>query len=306
MGSTSAKKRIHVFIVGSPRSGTTWLQLALAQSTNIATAPETRLFDRYLRSACESWDYFLGTNHGLSNFISGEEFFGWCRQLPDLCFEQIMQKRSSAYILLEKSPNHGSYAQHVLRVYPDSYFIHIIRDPRSVVASLRAASTSWGSTWAPQGVIDGCRSWAEKVNRAQGIARITNRYREVLYENLHADGEAEIMKLFEWMGEPITAADATAYVDATAFDKVRPGALSGEEADRQFYRRGRVDSWRQELAGSEVAIIERLTRKQMAEFGYQPVAGRRDRMIAEARLQSYRLANKLAKAVRAGADRIKP
>ena len=114
------------------------------------------------------------------------------------------------------------------------------------------------------------------------------------------------MNLFEWIGEPITAANAKAYVDAAAFDKVRPPALLREEADRQFYRRGRVDSWRQELAGSEVAIIERLTRKQMAEFGYQPLASRGDRMLAAARLQSYRLANKFAKLVRASADRIKP
>ena len=114
------------------------------------------------------------------------------------------------------------------------------------------------------------------------------------------------MKLFDWLGEPIGPAEAVAYVDAVSFDKMRSPVSSGEEADRQFYRRGEIDSWRRELSGSDIAIIERLTRKQMAALGYEPVAGRRDRMLAEARLQSYRLANKVAKAMRAGADRIKP
>ena len=82
--------------------------------------------------------------------------------------------------------------------------------------------------------------------------------------------------------------------------------MAEEDVDKQFYRRGEVDFWRRELSGSDIAIIERLTRKQMAALGYEPVAGRRDRMIAEARLRAYRAANKLAKAVRAGADRIKP
>ena len=61
-----------------------------------------------------------------------------------------------------------------------------------------------------------------------------------------------------------------------------------------------------ELSGSDIAIIERLTRKQMARLGYEPVAGRRDRMIAKARLRTYRAADKLACAMRAAADRLKP
>ena len=114
------------------------------------------------------------------------------------------------------------------------------------------------------------------------------------------------MRLFAWLGEPVSREEAESYVAASAFDKVRPTVSAPEEVDAQFFRRGEVDSWRRELSGSDIAIIERLTRKQMAELGYEPVAGRRDRMIAEARLQAYRAANKVAKAVRAGVDRIKP
>jgi hypothetical protein len=107
------------------------------------------------------------------------------------------------------------------------------------------------------------------------------------------------------LGEPIGREEAESYVAASTFEKVRT-AVAEDEANAKFYRRGEVDSWRRELRGSDIAIIERLTRKQMAELGYEPVAGRRDRMIAEARLQAYRAANKVAKAMRAGADRIKP
>ena len=135
---------------------------------------------------------------------------------------------------------------------------------------------------------------------------MTERYCEVRYEELHADGPGEIMRLFGWLDEPVSREEAEAYVSACAFEKMRPPVASTKKADKAFYRRGEIDSWRRELSGSDIAIIERLTRKQMAELGYEPVAGRRDRMIAEARLQAYRAANKFAKAVRAGADRIKP
>ncbi len=44
----------------------------------------------------------------------------------------------------------------------------------------------------------------------------------------------------------------------------------------------------------------------MARLGYEPVAGRRDRAIAQARLGVYVAANKLAKGARVAADRLKP
>ena len=99
---------------------------------------------------------------------------------------------------------------------------------------------------------------------------MTERYCEVRYEELHADGPREIMRLFAWLGEPVSREEAESYVAASAFEKVRPTVSSPEDVDAQFYRRGEVDSWRRELSGSDIAIIERLTRKQMAELGYEP------------------------------------
>jgi hypothetical protein len=38
-----------VFLVGAPRSGTTWVQLLLSRSSSVVTAQETDLFDVSLR-----------------------------------------------------------------------------------------------------------------------------------------------------------------------------------------------------------------------------------------------------------------
>ena len=181
-----------------------------------------------------------------------------------------------------------------------------MRDPRAAATSLLASSRSWAAGWAPGRLKDACTYWEDRVRVARSIPSLTERYTEVKYEDLHADGVGEIMRLFAWLGEPVERAEAEAYVAASAFDKVRPKAASAADVDAQFFRRGEVDSWRRELSGSDIAIIERLTRKQMAALGYEPVAGRRDRAIAAARLGAYVGANKLAKAMRAGADRIKP
>jgi hypothetical protein len=299
-----ANKKL-VFIVGSARSGTNWLRRLLSQSPNVATGPETHLFSSYLRSLEDTWHRHRGTFVGLSHFISEDELAEWMRGFAGLCLGRIADARPGAQIVVEKTPKHGEYAPDILRLFPEAFFIHIIRDPRAVVPSLRAASRSWGSRWAPDRLADASRKWRRDVMNARRAASLTERYTEVRYESLHADGAAEIVRLFAWMGEPVSREEAEAYVAACAFDKVRT-TVAEEDVDKQFFRRGEVDSWRRELSGSDIAIIERLTRKQMAALGYEPVAGRRDRMIAEARLQAYRAANKLAKAMRAGADRIKP
>lgn len=219
--------------------------------------------------------------------------------------QKINDQKPSAGVVVEKTPDHGRYAADILRVYPEAYFIHIIRDPRAVTASVLASSKSWAAGWAPRHLKDACRYWEDRVTRGRAIATMTRRYREVFYERLHADSIESVAQLFRWMQEPATEQEVAAYVSACAFVKMR-SAVAEEDVDKQFYRRGEVDSWRRELSGPDIAIIERLTRKQMAELGYEPVAGRRHQTIAVARLGAYVAANKLAKAMRAGADRIKP
>ena len=75
--------------------------------------------------------------------------------------------------------------------------------------------------------------------------RLTPRYREVIYERLHADGPAELMRLFEWLGEPIGQAEAEKYVAACAIDRVRSGDADApwdlKTEPVAFFRRGEID-----------------------------------------------------------------
>lgn len=295
-----------VFVVGSARSGTTWLQRLLSQSPNVATGPETHLFSSYLRTAWERWQRHQGSSIGLPRLISEPEFIDWMRDLAELCLERLADARPTASIVVEKTPKHGERAADILRLFPNAFFIHIIRDPRAVVPSLRAASRSWGSAWAPGRIRDASRKWQKEVASAQAISALTDRYCEVRYEALHANGADEIMRLFGWRGETLGREEAEAYVAACAFEKTRPAVASEQGADNRPHRRGEADSWRRELSGQDIAIIERLTRKQMAELGYEPVAGRKDRIVAKWCLKTYRLSDRFATAARAGADRIKP
>ena len=241
--------------------------------------------------------------------LSRQEAFDWLADFSRLCFRRIAEQRPEATIILEKTPNHGRCGADIIRLFPESYFIHVIRDPRAVVASLRAASMSWGADWAPGRVEDACNYWNDYLEKCQEIATLTPRYTEVFYDHLHSDGANEMVRLFHWLGEPIEPRQAELCVDACTFDKLNPGSLTPvrkKKADKKFFRRGETESWRSDLSPSDIAIVERSTKKQMKRLGYEPVSDGRARMIASLRLRAYRTANAFALGARSLADRVKP
>lgn len=301
-----------VFIVGSPRSGTTWLQLLLSQSPMVSTSHETHLFNLYLQSPNQYWRHFREQERemGLASLISEDEFRAWIGDFSRLIIDRIAGRRPDAKLVVEKTPNHGHFAADILRVFPDAYFIHAIRDPRGVASSVRAAAGSWASRWAPTGLKDACDAWKHDILQARAIPSLATRYCEVTYERLHADGPGELMRLFDWLGEPISRAEAERYVAACAIDKLRSGNADApwdiKSEPAAFFRRGETESWRTDLSPSDIAIVERLTKKHMQRLGYQPISERRARMVASLRLRAYRAADAFAKRARSFADRLKP
>ena len=70
----------HILIVGCPRSGTSWLQLLLAQHRAIATTQETHLFNNYLSLLEQTWQRFpaVDPNIGMRRLLSDDEFYQLC------------------------------------------------------------------------------------------------------------------------------------------------------------------------------------------------------------------------------------
>jgi hypothetical protein len=123
-----------VFLVGAPRSGTTWLQLLLSRSPSVATAQEMHLFNLFMRSIVEQWDWDRrsGALLGPTTLLSEEEYWTLLRGASGFVFAKMAQTKPSASVVLEKTPNNVHCWRLILDLWPDAHFIHIIRDPRSV------------------------------------------------------------------------------------------------------------------------------------------------------------------------------
>src|SRR5205814_290909 len=104
------------FLVGAPRSGTTWLQLLLSRSPSIVTGQETHLFNGYLRSMMDQWnrDRASGALVGVTLLLNEEEHRALLRNASELVLARIAKRKPAASIVLDKTPDHVNWSQEIL------------------------------------------------------------------------------------------------------------------------------------------------------------------------------------------------
>lgn len=274
-----------VFVVGSPRSGTTWVQLLLDQHPGVVTAPETQIFAYYLDHFQRQWDREHRdpvTNGqgkaGLSRLLSEAEFDHLCRSPAAAVLRRISRRDESADVVVEKSPQHALHVEWIHRLFPDAYFVHVIRDPRDTVASIMAAAESWGRGWAPRHPADAARMWRRNVSSARRGGAITERYRELYYEDLKRDAVGEVAALFDWLQLDANQELCQDAVEACRLDRLKKKGtqeerpLPGSRSPDGFFRKGEAGGWRDDLSQQEVRIVEQVCSEVMEDLDYRPTS----------------------------------
>ncbi|MGH7560843.1 MAG: sulfotransferase family protein [Gemmatimonadales bacterium] len=273
-----------LFIVGCPRSGTTWTMMLVARHPDAVTCMQVSVMHslhelyrawgrggrrddtRYLNSVV-LFDGPSGGNGAAARFeplfANEEELLHFCRDTADRAFSGALARRPEAELLVVKTPEDLRIAEFVHRVYPDAYFLHVIRDPRAVFASQRKGADDFGGRW-PRGPAQGARYWAWDVKRGRKIAALTERYAEVRYEALTANPAAELGRIIRWLGLPADPAWCEEAARASSFRSLK----ETKGTPRKFFRSGEAEGWRRELSASDLRIIEHLSGTLMADLGY--------------------------------------
>jgi hypothetical protein len=229
--------------------------------------------------------------------LTADDFDALCRDFATRVLNRVLEAKPGASLVLEKTPTHVRHAPLIRRLFPDAYFLHMVRDPRSVVSSLRAAGRSWGRHWAPTGPAAGAYMWRADVTAGIAIGETTDRYRELRYESLSADAAAELRTILDWLGLPADEAFCRQAVEANDIERLRSGADAGGAAwslrdePEGFYRKGAVRAWAEELTPGEIAVIEHIAGPLMSRFGYERVTrvGRRPVRLVLRDALSWRL-----------------
>ncbi len=194
-----------IFLVGCPRSGTTWLQQLLGAHPAIATAQESHLFNHILAPIYARWDRLvrvdMGRRIGLPAYLTEGELDAVVR-----CLVHQVLSRAADYapgrLFLEKTPGHILHIALIDRVFPAARFIHLLRRPADVVESLLAARKSWGRNWAPRNSAHAAYTWRQAIRAGQRqlAALDPERWRQLRYESLREDPGAELERLLGFLG----------------------------------------------------------------------------------------------------------
>lgn len=204
------------FIVGAPRSGTSWFQQLVGAHPEIVTPPETHLMHMYLHPMFRAWRRQLGRMEravadldagravgdrllGLPSVLTEREFRDGALALIEQVVEQAGSSKPEARVFLEKTPSNALAIDVIEWFLAEPRYIHLIRHPRDSIASLmRLARTSWGY-WTPQSADAATRYWARYHHGALRTHGFPGRSLTVRYEELLDDAPASLERVFEFL-----------------------------------------------------------------------------------------------------------
>jgi hypothetical protein len=245
-----------IFVVGSRRSGTNWLQRVLDAHPDVVAVPsETFLFAVGLRPLRDRFHQGALTST-ITGFVHAgrEPMLDAMRDLCDVVFEGLMRGIDPAATrIVERTPDHVRHLDLVGEIYPDAHVVHIVRDGRDVVRSLLSHD------WAPDDAREATLEWRSAIESARDNAPRLEHYHEVSYERMLTNQEREITALFDALGLSTAPADLDpVFAEVGVRYNADPSSPAIE-----------VAKWRTGLAPEILAVVEEVAGDVLDELGYE-------------------------------------
>ena len=220
-----------IFLVGAPRSGTTYLQRLLATHPPIKTAQESHLFDNHIGFQLFQWDrlstpYSTGKRMGVGMpcYHTKEEFLRLIKEYAVKLLFPFLKELNGNEVFLEKTPLHSKFINDIIRLFPGSKIIHIIRHPFDSSRSYLHSTKTWftnkrkdinigtqaGSEWK--------NSVATIINNKDKIKN--NNYLEVKYEDFINEKAEGLSRIFQFIGFNVDKSDINKYLEANEKDNL--------------------------------------------------------------------------------------
>ena len=286
------------FIVGSARSGTTLLRLMLNAHRLVAVPPESRFIteiqysdqpvevDRFLGTLAahkrfEAWDLPL---EAVRDELEGERVpYGEAIAAAYRAYARVNGKSRWG----DKTPRYVEHIPFLARLFPDSRFIHLIRDGRNVALSY--ANVPFG----PKNVAKAAALWAERVQKGctDGRSLDGGRYLEIRYEDLVEDAPGEAKDICDFLELEFDPGMLDYTERARGAVLTRAARFNPHVTEKPTTTR----SWEDEMPEGQVAIFEVVAGACLSQLGYKrrypepPIGARIRAALGRAGLPAGRL-----------------
>ncbi len=167
----------------------------------------------------------------------------------------------------DKTPGSVSHIELIATLFPESKFVHIIRDGRAVALSYLERPE-----WGPRTMAEAANHWKSRVSRGREAGRDLgpDRYIEARYEELVEDPESVTRKLCAFLGlefeEPMLD-----------FHK-RGREFISETKDPEAFKNlakpvgGELRDWAEEISESDLSLFDAIAGDHLRDLGYEVLA----------------------------------
>jgi hypothetical protein len=274
------------FIVGRSRSGTTLIRAALDSHSELAIPQESHFIAKLGRQhrRYESHDGFA-TRLFIQDIADDFAFKRWdippdkvtrsFAERPVTSFRDAIRRIYAINAELQgksrfgdKTPGYVMHIPLIATIFPESRFIHVIRDGRNVALSHLAAG------WGPKTIAEAAVLWKRFVERGirAGVQLGPERYFEVRYEDFVNDPETHTRDLCRYL-------DLTFEPEMLRYSE-RAEAIIGNV--NTLLRRGHQNlhlpptkglrDWRKEMTRGQVVTFEAIAGDLLQSLDYERAA----------------------------------
>ncbi len=252
-----------VFILGAPRSGTTFLA-SLLKKTRYGAPFETHFITKYYKKLDE-----FGNLGQLTNFrklmkailserpvmqwnlsIDIEKFFHqlngnveYSNIINQLCL--LRNKERGFYAWGDKTPHYIAEIDVIYSLFPNAKFLHIIRDGRDVALSLLERN------WGPNNLYSAARYWRKlnEENELIGALQNEGKLYSLRYEDLLDETEEHVKNIYSFLNTDISSDSV-----ASLCSKVK---------------KQNKNKWEKKLTANEIKTFENVASNTLSRLGYK-------------------------------------
>lgn len=191
-----------VFLISMPRSGSTLLQKVLSKSPDIASTAEPWIMlpfwgmrePQAMRAVYDHQTCTMAIDDFVESIENGEaEMDEAIRLFANHLYGKAANGRR---FFLDKTPRYFLEIDFLRRIFPDAYFLILLRNPISVFSSLCETFQKGRFVWLDH--------WVDWIEGQRAIARAVrvpaNRQITISYEQLALKPEAVVPELCRWLG----------------------------------------------------------------------------------------------------------